>query len=219
MNSKNVAVVLSGCGHRDGAEITESVSTLIALGQNGASYQVFAPDMDAQASDPMTGEATLEKRNVLRESARIARGNVKPLSELNPLSFDALVFPGGYGAAKVLGTWAMDGKNSKVLPDIKRVIEGFYSQGKPIAAICIAPTLIAKVLGEKGITLTIGNDKATAQEIEKTGAIHEPCKVTEFISDREHKIISTPAYMYDEASPYEVFQGISKAIKELAEMS
>lgn len=198
---KKIAVVLSGCGYKEGAEITESVSTLIALSQQGAEYQVFAPSA------------------VLNEAAKIARDKILPLSELNANQFDGLVFPGGYGAAKILSDWATKGSKATVLEDVKKSILQFYDSGKPIAAICIAPTLLAKTLGSKGITLTIGNDPSTSAEIEKTGAIHENCAVTDFISDREHKVISTPAYMYDEAKPAEVFAGISKAIKELVEMS
>lgn len=217
--AKRVAVVLSGCGHKDGAEITEAVSTLIALTEAGAEYQVFAPDQPFTVTDPMTSQPTSESRNIMKEAARIARGHIKPLKELKADQFDAIAFPGGFGAALHLCTWAKNGSACDVNPEAKRVVNDFYMAEKPIAAICIAPALIAKVLGEEGVTLTIGNDKATASEIAKTGARHENCAVTDFVTDREHRVISTPAYMYDDAKPFEVFTGVRKAIRELVEMA
>lgn len=214
---KRVAVVLSGCGFRDGSEITEAVSSLVALSQFGAEYTVFAPNISFEATDHLTGEAT-RIRNVLNESARIARGQITDLAQLKADDFDAVVFPGGYGAALHLCDWAKTGAAATVFPEARRVIEEFHSQGKPIAAICIAPALIAKVLGSHNVTLTIGDDKETAQEIEKTGARHVKCAVEDFVTDRENKVISTPAYMY-EAQPHQVFNGISRALKELVEMA
>ena len=216
---KKIAVVLSGCGHRDGAEITEAISTLIAIGEAGAEYRIFAPDLDFDVTDPLTGKATGEKRNVLREAARIARGKIADLRELNARDFDGLVFPGGYGAALHLCTFAKQGAGCSILPEAERVIKEFYSVEKPICAICIAPALIARVLGEKGVTVTIGNDRGTAAEIVKTGAIHEECAVDDFITDRDHRVITTPAYMFDDARPSEVFKGIRGAIHELIEMA
>lgn len=214
---KKIAVVLSGCGFKDGSEITETVSALIALSEYGASHCMFAPSLEFQAVDHLTGESC-EKRNVRVEAARIARGEIDDLKNLNSEDFDAIVFPGGFGAALRLCTWGQEGANCTVLPDVERVIRAFHKESKPIGAICIAPVLIARILGSEGITLTIGNDKATAAEIEKTGARHENCAVEDFVSDREHKIISTPAYMYDER-PHRVFTGIRKALRELVEMA
>jgi enhancing lycopene biosynthesis protein 2 len=216
---KKIAVILSGCGHLDGSEITESVSTLIALSQLQTLTQVFAPSVDLAAVNHLKGQPQGQKRNVLEESARIARGEIKDLSELRVEEFDALVFPGGYGAAKNLSDWAEKGSQAKVHQDVQRAILGFHQAGKPIGAICIAPTLIACTLGAEGVTLTIGNDKETAQEILKTGAHHENCRVDDFITDRAHKVVTTPAYMYGEARPSEVFKGISLAMKELVEMA
>ena len=216
---KKIAIVLSGCGHQDGAEITESVSTLIALSELGADYTVFAPSQEFKANNFLTGKASGEIRNIMQEAARISRGHIKDLKELNPKNFDGVAFPGGFGAALHLCDWAHKGSNCSVQPTVQKVIEGFYQEQKPILAICIAPALIAKVLGSHGITLTIGNDKETAQEIEKTGAQHENCKVTDYVTDREHKIVTTPAYMYDDAKPFEVFQGVRGAAKEFFEMA
>lgn len=217
--AKRVAVILSGCGHKDGAEITEAVSTLIALTETGAEYEVFAPNIEFSVTDPITSQPTGESRNVMKEAARIARGQVRDLKQLKSSDFDAIALPGGFGAALHLCTWAKEGSNCSVHPEAARVLNEFYMEEKPIAGICIAPALLAKVLGEEGITLTIGNDKGTAAEILKTGAIHEDCAVDDFVTDRDHRIITTPAYMYDDAKPFEVFTGIRKAIRELVEMA
>ncbi|MBY0384928.1 isoprenoid biosynthesis glyoxalase ElbB, partial [bacterium] len=156
--------------------------------------------------------------NQIEDSAKISRGNVKDVVLLNPAEFDGLVLPGGYGAAKNLSDWAVKGAQCQVDPDVARVIQSFYDLQKPIAAICIAPAVVARVLGKHGISVTIGNDKETAAEITKTGAIHENCPVEDYISDRDHRILSTPAYMY-EAKPHEVFNGISKMLREFVELA
>lgn len=214
---KKIAVVLSGAGYLDGSEITEAVSLLIALNQAGAQVSCFAPDIDLTMVNHLNGQTSSEKRSVLQESARIARGQVKNLDQLHAGDFDGLVFPGGYGAAKNLCNWAEKGANCEVHPEVRRVILDFFKASKPIGAICIAPVLIAKVLGDKKPTLTIGNDAGTAAELQKTGAIHEECPVDDYISDRETKIVTTPAYMYDEARPNEVFAGIFGLVHELVE--
>lgn len=214
--AKRIAVVLSGCGHKDGSEITEAVSALVALSECGVEVHQFAPDIEFGVRDTFTAKPTEEKRNVLHEAARISRGNVKALSELRSADFDGLVFPGGFGVALNLCTWAVEGANCKVEPETERVIREFYKEEKPIAAICIAPALVARVLGSEGITVTLG---AEAGDVEKTGATHETCAVDDFITDRDHRIVTTPAYMYDGAKPFEVFTGIRKAIRELVEMA
>ena len=214
---KKIAMVLSGCGHLDGSEITESVSLLIALSQAGAEVICFAPDIEISVTDHMNRQGTPEKRYLLKEAARIARGKIHKLSELHAKNFDALAFPGGFGAAKNLCSWAEKGANCEVETDVKRVIIEFHSESKPIGAVCIAPVLLARVLGNKKITVTIGQDKETAAEIEKTGALHEACPVDDYISDREHKIVTTPAYMYGDAKPHEVFKGIFGLAHELVE--
>lgn len=215
---KKVAVILSGCGFKDGSEITEAVSTLIALSEFGAAYEVFAPDLEAPTINHITQKPS-GAHSVLAESARIARGQIRPLSKLEVSSFDGLAFPGGFGAANVLCNFASRGSHCQVLPEVGKTIEDFYKQEKPIAAICIAPALIARVLGKYGVTVTIGDDHETASEIAKTGAHHEICKVKDYVTDREHRVITTPAYMYDDAKPNEVFSGIRAAIKEFVEMA
>ena len=217
--SKKIAVVLSGCGFKDGAEITEAVSALIALSEAGAEYQIFAPNKTFTATDHLAGKSgTTDERNILTESARIARGQIKDLAFLNVKDFDGVVFPGGYGAATQLCTFGQEGAKGSVLPDVKRVILEFHKESKPICAICIAPALVSLVLGSEGVTVTIGDDTETAAEIEKTGASHEVCAVTDYVTDREHKLITTPAYMY-EAKPFEIFTGVRAAIRELVEMA
>lgn len=216
---KKVALVLSGCGHMDGAEITESVSLLIALNMYGAETHVFAPDMSIPTKDHRTGKVNEnETRNVLTEAARIARGKIEDVKKLSSKDYDALAFAGGYGAASNLSNWSEKGAHCEVYPDIARAIKEFHADNKPIAAVCIAPTLVAKVLGSEGVELTIGDDKETAQEIEKTGARHIECPVEDYIADRRAKILTTPAYMYN-AKPHLVFKGISAMVKELVEMA
>ncbi|PIS12157.1 MAG: isoprenoid biosynthesis protein ElbB [Bdellovibrio sp. CG10_big_fil_rev_8_21_14_0_10_47_8] len=216
--AKKIAVVLSGCGNKDGTEITEAVSLMIGLSAAGADIQYFAPDLDITAQNFLTGQPLAEKRNLMSESARITRSQIKDLKELRADDFDGLAFPGGFGAALHLSTWAKKGSQCTVLPEVEKTILDFHRQSKPIAAICIAPTLLAKVLGSKGVTLTIGNDVETSAEIKKTGALPVDCPVDDFITDREHKVITTPAYMYN-AQPHQVFQGISGLVKEFIEMA
>ena len=214
---KKVAVVLSGCGFLDGTEITEAVSTLISLSELGAEATCFALNEDAPSTDHAT-KAPQGSRNMLSESARIARGNAKDLTTLQEKDFDAVVFPGGFGAALNLSDWGKVGAKAKPHREVTRVIRAFHKASKPIGAICIAPTLVARILGSENVNVTIGNDPATAAEITKTGAEHVQCAVTDYVSDRDHKVLTTPAYMY-EAKPHEVFQGIRRMIGELVEMA
>jgi enhancing lycopene biosynthesis protein 2 len=224
-SQKKIAVVLSGCGFLDGSEITEAISTLISLSELGAEAQCFAPDQDFPVAEYVESHgrkstaSAASSRNALEESARIARRHIKPLSELREKDFDGVVFPGGFGAAKNLSSWATQGAKTAVLPDVKRVITEFHRSSKPIGAICIAPTLVARVLGSEHPEVTIGEDAATAAEIEKAGAKHTKCAVDDYVSDRDHKILTTPAYMYDEAKPHEVFTGIRRMLGELVEMA
>lgn len=193
---KNVAVVLSGCGFLDGAEIHESVLTLLHLSKKGASYQCFAPNIDqTTVTNHLTKEASEETRNVLVESARIARCEIKSLDELKASDFDAVIFPGGFGAALNLCDFATKGSESQVNEQLQRVVLDFHGHQKPMGAICIAPGFMSRVLGEKGVELTIGNDADTAAALEKSGARHIE-KVTEEIHwDEKNKVVSTPAYM------------------------
>jgi enhancing lycopene biosynthesis protein 2 len=216
---KKVAVILSGCGYLDGTEITEAISTLIAIGQNGAVYKVFAPNKEAAETNHLTQKPTGQKRNVLQESARIARGDIQPIEVLQAGDFDALAFPGGYGAALHLCDFAEKGSGGQIDPQVARAVKDFSDSGKPIAAICIAPAIMALAFGKKGVNLTIGEDAGTASELEKTGAKHQICAVEKYVVDHSNKIITTPAYLYGTAKPHQIFEGVSGAIAELIKMA
>ncbi|NQY99330.1 MAG: isoprenoid biosynthesis glyoxalase ElbB [Bdellovibrionales bacterium] len=215
---KKIAVVLSGCGFQDGAEITESVSALIALSEAGADTQCFAPDLNFKSTNHRSGQPG-DERNVIEEAARISRGHIQPLSELKEQDFDGVVFPGGFGAALHLSNWAEKGADCSVDENVQALVESFHKASKPIAALCIAPAMISRVLGDHNPSLTIGNDPATAAEIEKTGAQHENCAVDDYITDRMNKLITSPAYMYGDAKPHLVYKGIRGAIREFYEMA
>jgi enhancing lycopene biosynthesis protein 2 len=210
---KKFAVILAGCGVYDGAEIHEAVATLLSIDRAGAAYQCFAPNIDQMhVVNHLTGEATTETRNVLVEAARIARGNVKPLSELIPSEFDALIFPGGFGVAKNLCTFAVDGPNCLVNPDAERVVREAHAAHIPIGALCITPALIAKVLGMG--TLTIGSDAGTAQAVETLGATHQNTQGSDVVIDLKNLLVTTPCYMLD--SPIStIADGADNAVKAL----
>lgn len=217
--TKKIAIVIAGCGNKDGTEITEAVSLIIALSSLGAQLKFFAPNKEFTAKNFLTNHSLLEKRNLMCEAARITRSEISPLEQLYANDFDALALPGGYGAAVHLSTWANDGAKCSVDPVLSKIILDFHSQSKPIAAICIAPVILAKLLGPYHVCLTLGEAGDIINEVEKTGAIHELCPVTDFITDRENKVITTPAYMTETAKPHQVFKGISGLAKELMEMA
>ena len=216
---KKVAVILSGCGYLDGAEITEAISTLVAIGQHGAEYKIFAPNKDVPETNHLTNKPTGQTRNVMQEAARIARGDVQPLENLKAKDFDALAFPGGFGAALHLCNFAEKGSSGQIDPQVKRVVNEFHDSGKPIAAVCISPAIMALAFGKKGVNITIGGDQGTASELEKTGAKHTTCDVERFVVDTANKIITSPAYMDGTAKPHQIFEGISGAMKELIKMA
>ena len=215
--NKNIAVILAGCGYLDGAEIREAVLTLLALDMEGVNYKIFAPNkVQHHVVNHLTGEASSdEKRNVLVESARIARGQISELSELDPKEFDSLLMPGGFGAAKNLSNFAFKGSEGKLDNDVKRVITSFHESKKAIGAICISPALLALALGNKKPTLTIGNDEGTATELNKLGAQHTNTTPNEIAVDKENLIVTTPAYMYDDANLKDIFSGIHSLVKEV----
>jgi enhancing lycopene biosynthesis protein 2 len=213
-----VAVILSGCGVFDGAEIHESVLTLWALEQEGAEYQCLAPDIEqAHVINHLTGEEMPEKRNVLVESARIARGNIKSLAEANPNDYAALILPGGFGAAKNLCDFAFKGADCKVNDQVLTFCKAMAEAKKPIGFICIAPAMIPHVYGE-GAKATIGTDAETAAAIEKMGGQHVSCPVDEFVIDEERRVVSTPAYMLA-GSISEAASGITKLVKQVVAMT
>lgn len=211
-----VAVVLAGCGHKDGAEIREAVLSLLYLDQQGADVSIFAPDMpQTDVINHLTGEVTRESRNVLVEAARIARGDIRPLSQAKAQDFDALVLPGGFGAAKNLSDLAMKGKDATVIPDYKRLLTEFLTQKKPIGAICISPAVLTAAVGKEfRPAVTIGEDAGTASAITAMGGIHET-KATDHVAiDPKNKIASCSAYMRDDRLS-RVASGIEKVISEV----
>lgn len=210
------AVVLSGCGVYDGAEIHEAVLTLLAIDRLGGSYACFAPDMPQHhVVNHLTGQESPEKRNVLAESARIARGKIAPLSAFEATQFDALVFPGGFGAAKNLCSFAFDGPDCKVNPDVERAVRAMHAAGKPIGALCIAPALMAKLL--RGAEVTIGNDPGTAQAIEKMGGKHHIRTHGEVVVDAGLKLVTSPCYMLD-ATIGQIADGAENTVRTLMGM-
>lgn len=216
MSNTKVAVILSGCGHFDGAEIRESVLALLALDSHEVSYEIFAPNENQYHTiNHLNGEEIDKPRNILEESARIARGNVTDLKELKAENFSALLIPGGFGVAKNFSNFAFNGSQGEALPQLSKVINEFFTMKKPIGAICIAPALIALILGKNGIEVTIGNDQGTAEEIEKTGAKHFPCAKDEFHLDQNNKIATTPAYMYDDNKLHFVQKGINAVVENI----
>ena len=208
---KKFAVVLSGSGVYDGAEIHEATLSMYAIAKQGAAYDVFAPDVEQHhVINHLNGEEMDEKRNVLVESARIARGNIKPLDQFNPSEYDALLFPGGFGAAKNLSGFAFDGPDCKIQPDVEKAIKGMHAAGKPIAALCIAPVLLAKVLGE--VKVTIGQDKGTAEAIQAMGAKHDNTDHGEVLIDAENNLFTTPCYMLD-ANIVQIADGAENVVR------
>jgi enhancing lycopene biosynthesis protein 2 len=216
MDNKRFAVFLSGSGVYDGSEIHEAVSVLLAIDKMGGKYQCFAPDiLQYHVINHLTGEVEKEKRNVLAEAARIARGNIKKLTIFDPGEFDAVVIPGGFGVAKNLCTFAFDGPDCLVNPETETAIITAHEAGLPIGALCIAPVLIAKVLG-KGV-MTIGGDEGTASAVETLGALHQITTGDEIVIDKENKIVTSPCYMLD--SPLCIIaQGAENVIKALCKL-
>ncbi len=199
------AVILSGCGRADGSEIHEAVTALLAIDNNGCTYQCFAPDiMQANVINNLTSEIMAEKRNVLVEAARIARGNIKPIDELNIDEFDCILLPGGVGAITNWCDFNTKGINCDVNYSISNILELAYKKKLVIGAMCIAPVVLALILGKHNINITVGHDKKVAENIEKTGAHHINKEASEVCIDRENKIVTTPAYM------------LAKSIKEVA---
>ncbi|WP_434570998.1 isoprenoid biosynthesis glyoxalase ElbB [Pseudomonas sp. Z1-14] len=216
--SKKVAVILSGCGVYDGAEIHESVITLLRLDQRGAQVQCFAPNIaQLHVINHLTGEEMPESRNVLVESARIARGNVKDLREARAEDFDALIVPGGFGSAKNLSNFAVEGAGCSVQPQVLALTEAFAEAGKPVGLICISPALAAKIYGP-GVTCTIGTDADTAAAVTKMGGTHEECLVTDIVEDTARKLVSTPAYMLAQ-NISEAASGINKLVDRVLELT
>lgn len=211
-----IGVILSGCGFLDGAEIHESVMTLWAIQKHGADFACFAPNIaQHHVIDHLTGQPAHETRNVLVEAARIARGKIGDLASFDAAQVDALILPGGFGAAKNLCSFAFDGPACTVNDDVAKALRAMVQAGKPIGALCIAPAVIAKVLG--AVELTIGNDAGTAAALQTMGATHKLATHGEVVIDRQRKIVSTPCYMLDARLP-QIADGAENVVKAILEM-
>jgi len=215
-----VAVLLAGCGHLDGAEVREAVLTLLALDQQGADYQCVAPNapqhdvVNHVTGKPVPGAV----RNILEESSRIARlGKCMDLAHARVEDFDALVMPGGYGVAKNHCSFATEGAQGKVRPDVAAFVRGFFDASKPVGAICIAPALVALALqGKTSAELTLGNDEGCAGAMKKLGHKHHITPdAKRIVIDEAHKLVTTPAYMFDDARLSDVFAGIERCVTEV----
>jgi enhancing lycopene biosynthesis protein 2 len=216
--NKKIAVILSGCGVYDGAEIHESVLTLLRLDQRGAVVQCFAPNVaQLHVVDHYSGDEMDETRNVLVESARIARGQIKDVKELHVGDFDAVILPGGFGVAKNLSDFVVSGANCNVQADVLSATQAFVKAGKPVGLMCIAPALAAKIFGA-GVICTIGKDHETAAAVVQMGAEHHECEVSEIVEDAERKLVTTPAYMSAQ-SISEAASGINKLVDRVLELS
>ncbi len=220
MKKKRIAVLLSGCGVKDGSEIHEATLTLYFLDKNGAETICMAPDKDQMdVVNHLTESPTGEKRNVLMESARIARGNIVDVKTVEADSIDAVIVPGGFGAAKNLCTFAKEGPDCTVDEDVARLLREVNSKKKPIGALCIAPALIARLFGSKlSPEVTIGNDPETAAALEKMGAKHRNAKVDEIVVDQKNQIVTTPCYMLGPGIK-EIGAGIEKLVAEIMRMA
>ena len=208
-----IAVILSGCGMMDGSEIHEATCTLLNLDKQGIEYQCFAPNAEqTKVTNHFTHQPdNSAPRNILVEAARIARGNIKDLRDFNTIDFDAIIFPGGSGSIINLIP------SGEVLPDVSKVITDCFESKMPIGAICIAPMLIAQVLGPNGITITIGNDTKVAAAVEQTGAHHQNCNAEDIVIDEQNLIVTTPAYMLAK-SIKEVDAGINKLVQAIVKL-
>jgi len=216
-----IGVILCGCGVYDGSEIYETTITLLAIDRAGAEAVCMAPDVDQlHVINHLNGEIVEgETRNVLVESARLARGNISNIKDISVNDFDALIIPGGFGAAKNLCNFAVKGPDCDVNPEVARLVRDTINAHKPLAAICIAPAVIARVLGKEKVPhqLTIGNDSDTASALESMGASHVDCPVENFVIDKENKLVTSPAYMLA-GRISEAAEGIEKTVKTLIEL-
>lgn len=211
---KKIGVVLSGCGVYDGTEIHEAVITLLAIARNGAQAVCFAPDkIQSEVINHLTGEAMAERRNVLLEAARITRGEVRPLVQAQAAELDALIVPGGFGAAKNLSNFANEGAACEVDGDLSALALAMHQAGKPLGFICIAPAMLPKIFAIP-LRITIGTDIDTAEILEEMGAEHVPCPVDDIVVDEENKVVTTPAYMLAQ-NIAEAAAGIEKLVSRV----
>lgn len=221
MAKPKVGVILSGCGVQDGSEIHEATITLLEIARNGLEAIAIAPDLpQAQVVDHRIGKPVHETRNMLTESARIARGTIRDIRTVRAADLDALILPGGYGAATNLSDFAKAGEACAVHPELERLLLEMHAAKKPIGAMCIAPPLVAAVLGKKGVRVrvTVGNDPGIAEKIEKMGGAHVSCRVEDVIVDEPNRLVTTPAYMLAQGID-EAATGIAKLVHEIGRLA
>lgn len=212
-----IAVILSGCGNRDGSELQETLSLLLAIDRHDLKYQCFAPEGSLAVVSYLDNKGeTGEERDLMAESARIARGDIKPLSDYRADDYAALALPGGMGAARNLSDYAFVGQNMTVLPEVERAILDTHAAGKPVMAMCIAPMVLAKVLGPFDVTLTLGDSCAASKVAELLGANHEVCGPTDVCVDERNKVLTTPAYMVGTRIS-QIFDGAAHMVDRLVE--
>lgn len=215
-----VAVILAGCGARDGSEIQESTLALYALSKEGFETECFAPDIEVrEVINHIDGTPMNQKRDVLIEAARIVRGKIAPLDTLDVDKFDALLFPGGSGSAKNIFTMMIDGLDFEVLPEVSRVIRAFNAASKPICGMCIAPVMLAKVLSDKKITITLGPQSDLCGQIsERFGVTVEVCPRDKATVDCVNKVVTTPCYMYPDSTIAQIGDGAIEMVRRLKTM-
>ncbi|MBN1113603.1 MAG: isoprenoid biosynthesis glyoxalase ElbB [Bacteroidales bacterium] len=212
---KQFAVILAGCGSQDGSEIHEATMTLLAIDLAGAQYSIFAPDKNQHhVINHINGKEIDQERNVLVESARIARGKIDSLDKLDASKYDALIIPGGYGAAKNLCDYAFKGPLMEVDTLVAEKITDFKNSKKPIGALCIAPMIISKLFPGSHVTLGQNNESVTHAEM--LGAVHENTNNGEVIHDTENNIFTNPCYML-KASIGDIYRGAQNVVNKIME--
>lgn len=217
MSKKTIGLLLSGAGYLDGAEISEAVLCLLALDEEGVAVRAFAPDVTTVEVDHLTGSTTGDSRRAMQESARVMRGKLEDIADVKGEDVDAWVLPGGFGVAKSLSDFAEAGVGASAHKEVGRVIREAFAAHKPIAACCIAPVLLAIITKRSGpqLKLTIGDDEDTKKALHAMGAEHVDCKVDEIVIDEEHKVVTTPAYMYADARISDVRAGIERMVQQV----
>jgi len=211
----NVGVILSGCGVFDGSEIHEAVLTLLALQKAGANISFFAPDKaQMHVVDHVEGSPTDESRNILVESARISRGDISPLSDADVNDLDAILIPGGFGAAKNLSTFSVSGPSMSVTPSLVRLLKQMHKAGKPMGFLCISPVIAAKLFGKQKVEVTVGSACDASEAIESMGGIHVEKTASEYHVDEKNNVVSTPAYMIGQ-NMVDIEPGITGLVNEV----
>lgn len=224
----NIGVLLSGNGVYDGAEIQEAVLTLLAIDEMGWNAVCISVDKPQHhVINHLTGEVMDESRNMLVEAARIARGQITPIDSISPADIDALVIPGGFGSAKNFTSWAFDGPESTILPEVKLLLVNLVNVGKPIVALCVSPVVVAKAFEGSSIhpTLSLGSASESSpydinsfnEGLRATGAIAQERTIREVLIDPTNRIICAPCYMMD-ARITEINANIKQAMVALNEI-